>query len=290
MKKIFGKLNLTWKSIIISAIILGVYTGIMAILPIAKETSFADISISFEWWILFGTLIIINSKSPKEAALKCFVFFLISQPLVYLTEAPFHKDGLSLFRYYPEWFKWTLLTLPMGYIGYYLKKDKWWGLFILTPIIIFLGFHYSGFLNNLLTYPPHHLLSAIYCVAVMIIFPLYIYKSKKLKIIGTIISIIAIITFTILAFTNGKNYYNTTLFFGDENSYNVQFDNTYKAYFKDESYGDLTIVYDEQFEAYKLNAEFKKTGKTEFTLESPDKEKYTFVIVIKEHSYDLEKK
>ena len=75
MKKLFGGINLTWKKLIIFAIIAGVYTAIMAILPMAKDTSFADITITFEVWILFGILIIMNSKLAKDLALKCFVFF-----------------------------------------------------------------------------------------------------------------------------------------------------------------------------------------------------------------------
>ena len=66
MKKLFGELNISWKRLIIFAVFIGVYTGVMAMLPQAEDTSFADISISFEVWILFGILIIVNSKTPKE--------------------------------------------------------------------------------------------------------------------------------------------------------------------------------------------------------------------------------
>ena len=73
-KKLFGGIDLNWKKLIIFAIIAGVYTAIMAMLPITKNTSFADIAISFEVWILFGIVIIMNSKSAKDSALKCFIF------------------------------------------------------------------------------------------------------------------------------------------------------------------------------------------------------------------------
>ena len=48
LRKLFGGLNLTWPRLIVFAVIAGVYTGLMALLPAAKDTSFADISISFE--------------------------------------------------------------------------------------------------------------------------------------------------------------------------------------------------------------------------------------------------
>ena len=59
MKKIFGEINLTWPKLIIMAIILGVYTAIMAMLPIAKDTSFSDLTVSFEVWIFLGIFIIV---------------------------------------------------------------------------------------------------------------------------------------------------------------------------------------------------------------------------------------
>lgn len=89
MKKLFGEIDFTWKKLIVFAILAGVYTAVMALIPITKDTSFRDIAIHFEVWILFGIIIICNSKSSKDSALKCFIFFLISQPLVYLLQVPF---------------------------------------------------------------------------------------------------------------------------------------------------------------------------------------------------------
>ena len=233
MKKIFGELNITWKKLIIFSIIIVLYTGVMAMLPFTKDTSFADISISFEWWILFGTIIIVNSKSPFDSALKCFVFFLISQPLVYLVQVPTNPLGWGIFRYYPGWFRWTLLTIPMGFIGYYLKKDKWWGLFILVPVILFVGYHYEGFLGETLTFFPNHLLSALFCAASMIIYSLYVFKDKRLKIATLIISIITIIAMSIMAISCDKNYYNTTILIsGGETGF--EFDNTSSVKLEDE--------------------------------------------------------
>ena len=51
MKKFFGEIELTYIKIIIFAIIAGVYTAIMAMLPIAKDTSFSDLTVTFEVWI-----------------------------------------------------------------------------------------------------------------------------------------------------------------------------------------------------------------------------------------------
>ena len=100
IQKLFGGMNLTWPKLIIAALIAGVFTAVMAIIPALHYTSFIAITVTFEVWILFGILIIMNSKSNLDSAWKCFVFFLISQPLVYLIQVPFSSLGWGLFGYY----------------------------------------------------------------------------------------------------------------------------------------------------------------------------------------------
>ena len=123
LQKLFGGINLTWPKLIIFAVIMGIYTALMAML-VPDGNSFHDIAVTMEWWVLPAILIIVNCKKPLEAALKTFVFFLISQPLVYLIQVPFNGMGWGLFGYYPFWFKVTLLTFPAAFIGWYMKKDK----------------------------------------------------------------------------------------------------------------------------------------------------------------------
>ena len=99
IKKLFGGIDLSWPKIVIFAIVAGVYTALVSIFPQVVDTSLHTIAVSFEVWILFGIFIIMNSKSNMDAALKCFVFFLISQPLVYLLQVPFSSEGWGLFYY-----------------------------------------------------------------------------------------------------------------------------------------------------------------------------------------------
>ena len=94
MRKLFGGINLTWKKLIIFAVIAAIYTAIVASIPALKYTSLTTLVATFEVWILFGIIIIMNSKSSKESALKCFVFFLISQPLVYLVQDVIKNSNL----------------------------------------------------------------------------------------------------------------------------------------------------------------------------------------------------
>ena len=287
MKKLFGQLNITWPKLIVWAVIAGVYTGVMALLPMAQDTSFADISITFECWVLFGILIIVNSKTPLDSALKCFVFFLISQPLVYLVQVPFSERGWGLFVYYPPWFVWTLLTVPMGFVGYYMRKEKWWSLLILLPMLGLVGYQYSGFLKEAVSFFPNHLLSALFCVATVIIYPLFIFQEKKLKIAGLIISVVILLAATVLALAGGKQVYNTTIMV-EGGTMDLTFDETYTAYLEDDSYGTLEIVYLDSIEAHAINAEFTDTGDTRLILEAPDGTKRIFNITIERYSYHIE--
>ena len=285
MKKIFGEINLTWPKIIIMGIIMGVYTALMAMLRITYDTSFRDLAVTFEVWILFGIFIIMNSKSPKDSALKCFIFFLISQPLVYLIQDII--NGSTLFKqFYKYWFMWTVACIPMGYIGYYMKKDKWWGLIILTSILILLGYTYGEYLSKTMFSFPRHLLTTIFCVVTLIIYPLYIFNNKKVKISGIIISSLIIIIMTILCIIKPPIYNTDILINGEE----YKFDNTYKVYLTDNKYGKLNIRYEDAIEDWLVHAEFKKAGKTEFILESPSGEKKTFDLTIKRDTYSVEEK
>ena len=92
--RVFGGINMTWKKVIIFALITGVYTGLINLVPFLYETSFRDIAVNIEWWVLFGVIIASNCKKPLESGLKIFVFFLISQPMVYLVEMPFLGVGI----------------------------------------------------------------------------------------------------------------------------------------------------------------------------------------------------
>ncbi len=286
MKKLFGQINLTWKKLILFAVIAGVYTGVMAAMPWTKDTSFADISISFEWWVLFGILIIVNSKTPLDSALKCFVFFLISQPLVYLVQVPFFSRGWEIFGYYKNWIVWTLLTFPMGFIGWYMKKEKWWSLLILVPMLAFVGWHYLGFLQEVRSFFPNHLLSAIFCAVTVIGYPLWIFSDKRIRTVGLAVSLVILAAATLLALTGAKSSYKTTLL-ADGGEAELVFDDTYTAALEDPSFGTVEIVYEQSIESWMVNANLVKQGDTKLILTAPDGTARTFALTVRRDSYDI---
>ena len=282
MKNILGGINLTWPKVIVMAIIMGVYTAIMAMLGVVHDTSFSDLTVTFEVWIFFGIFIIMNSKSAKDSALKCFIFFLISQPLVYLIQDFVNHSNLFNI-YYRYWFMWTIACIPMGFVGYYMKKDKWYGLFILVPILLLLSGEYSTYLSETMFSFPRHLLTTIFCIITLIIYPLVIFNNKIIKITGVTISSLLIVIMSVLCILKPPIYSTDILISGEE----YKFDDTYNVYLKDNKYGDLSIVYEDSIETWLVHADFKKSGKTEFVLESPNGEEKIFDLSIRRDTYTV---
>ena len=129
----------------------------------------------------------------------------------------------------------------------------------------------------------------IFCLVTMVIYPLYIFKDKKVRIIGLIISIMIIIVLTILSVISEGITYDTILFTSDEES-ELIFDDNYKVYLENDKLGKVYIEYDEGLECYVMKAEFIKAGKTELILEDLNGNKTVFEIDVKRDTYNITKK
>ena len=115
--KLYGGIDLTWLKVIIFAVGTAIITAVFLIVPIFKDTSFMRMGETLEAWVFFAIIIMANCKKPLGSELKTFVFFLISQPLIYLLQVPFSWQGWGLFQYYGHWFVLTLCTFPAAFIG-----------------------------------------------------------------------------------------------------------------------------------------------------------------------------
>ena len=182
IRKLFGEYDMTWKKVIVFAIISAIYTALINEVLFLRDTSFQDIAISYECWILFAVFIIVNCKNYKDAALKCFVFFLISQPLIYLIEVPFEPEGFGIFRFYKFWFVITLLTIPGAAVAYQIKRNDWISVLVLTIANGLLVFIASKYLNSCIGKFPNHLLSLIFCIALAVFMIFVFIKEPKKKI------------------------------------------------------------------------------------------------------------
>ena len=215
LRKVFGGLEMSWRNTIVFAIIMGIWTALMALL-VPDGNSFHDIVVTPEWWVLPAIFIIVNCKKPLEAALKTFVFFLISQPLVYLIQVPFNSLGWGLFGYYPYWLKITLLTFPGAFLGWYIKHDKWYSGLILSVMTLLLAYTAFGYIIGFRESFPNHLITVIYCIASILFYVFIIFKDKIPRIVTLAITIITMVILVPIATPKQFEAYNTSFLEGIE--------------------------------------------------------------------------
>ena len=182
--------KMSWKKVLIIAVISAVITAVLNCIPALKGTSFTAPAETLEIWIVIALFIILNCKGYKEAMAKTFVFFLVSQPLIYLIEVPFKAARWDLFSYYPYWALATVLTLPGAAIAYRVKKGDLLSALILSVaggIMIFTGF---SWLKSFLDSPPHHLIAAVFCLIGPFVMAIMLMKEKKSKIAAIILMLV----------------------------------------------------------------------------------------------------
>lgn len=207
MKKIsaaFGGLPMTWPIVCGFAVIIGIYVGVINQIPILHDTSFQDIAVMLEWWVLFAVLIVSNCKSAREAGLKCLVFFLISQPVIYLVELPTLGLDKALYYYTSIWLPISLLTLPGGAIAFLAKRQNALGAAILgvgNTIVALMGVSYF---QQILKVFPRHLLTVVSCAAIVAVTVLGMQRKRRTRLLSAAITVL--LTAGIAAWTvmNGR--------------------------------------------------------------------------------------
>lgn len=207
--KVYGGLPMGWPVVILYAVGTALLTTAFLLIPIFENTSFYRVGVTFEAWVFFAVIIMANCKKPLESALKTFVFFLISQPLIYLLQVPFSQMGWGLFMYYRYWFMWTLLTFPMAFVGWYIKKRNWLSLLILLPVVGFLTFTYADAFLFAAKHFPYMLITALFCLLQVVVY-LYTFTGKWLqRALGFFVPLAAVLAFAL--FTPQLEMYTNVL-------------------------------------------------------------------------------
>ena len=195
--KLFGGIDMKWWKVIVFAVAAAVVTAVFLIVPIFLKTSFIRMGETFEAWILFAVIIMSNCKKPLESALKTLVFFLVSQPLIYLFQVPFSSMGWQLFGYYRYWFIFTLLTFPMAFVGWYIRKKNWLSLLIFSPILLYLTLIYVDSFRFTFKHFPYHLVTALFCLGQVVIY-LYVFTPKLWqRLVGFLVPLAAVVILTL---------------------------------------------------------------------------------------------
>lgn len=193
MKRFFGGISMSWKKVVVLSVITAIYTATVNMIPFLKNTSFQDIAVNVEAWILLAMLIIINCDKRFEAVLKTFSFFLISQPLIYLIEAVIGPVGFSVFDNYRYWFLVTLLTIPGAAIAFQVKKKGILGTLSLSVAVAFLGYMSVYYFRGFRLSFPNHFLSCVFCLALAVGMIFALIDEKRYRVLSLAVMVIAIV-------------------------------------------------------------------------------------------------
>ena len=204
---------MTWLRLILFAVISGIITGLIA-LWVPEGNSFRQIAVTFEAWIVLAIIVIVNCEKPLDAAIKTFVYFLISQPLVYLIQVPFNRLGWGLFGYYRYWFYWTIATFPGAFVAWFIKRDDWIAAVILSVATAMLILSGSGYLRDLLIAPPRFLVSTLFCFGAVPMLILAILHKRNPRLIAAGIAVLALIICLVYQFRGGLNKNTYAVSFG----------------------------------------------------------------------------
>lgn len=168
--RIFGGISMTWPKVFLFAVITAVLTALFLIVPVLADSSLGRMGVYLDAWILFAVIIMSNCKKPLESAVKVFVFFLVSQPLIYLFQVPFSWQGWGIFHYYGYWFIWTLLTFPGAFIGWYITRKDWLSALIFMPVIGYLALTAYSIARQVLDGTSSHIFAVLFCVGQIFIY------------------------------------------------------------------------------------------------------------------------
>lgn len=197
--RLFGGIDMSWPKVIIFAVGTAVLTAVFLIMPVFRNTSFQSMGVTLEAWIFFAVIIMSNCRTPLESALKTFVFFLVSQPLIYLIQVPFNQMGWELFRFYRYWFMLTLLTFPMAYVGWYIRKKNWLSLLILLPVLAFLTAEYITAFKFTASHFPYRFVKAVFCLAQVLLYVTAFTSNIRQKLLGFLVPLAAAVVFMMVS-------------------------------------------------------------------------------------------
>lgn len=206
MGKLFGGLKMSWPAVILFAVVTGVYTGLVGSAKWLDDTSYRDIAVMVEWWVVFAVVIATNCKGPLECMLKIFIFFVISQPLVYLVEVALGATDPSMaWTYYTTiWGPRTLLTLPGGLLAFYIKKENPFGGVVMgmtfaTQMLMGVSYAWMTVRN-----PPRHALSAAFCFASAVVMLVCIQKKPRERIVAVATAALIVAGIAAYLLLNGR--------------------------------------------------------------------------------------
>ena len=264
LNKLFFGIKPSWWKVIAFAVVTGVATGLIMMIPQLEGTFVRNIGETVEAWILFALIVCMNCEKPLEAALKTFVFFLVSQPLVYLTMWPVYQS--FPWHYYQYWFYWTLACFPLGALANYAKRGGVVGALVISAACGLLAYLGVGFAQQAVLTSPTQAVAALFCLAQIIVYVLVFFHKAFERIIVVAVSVVvAVVTLFGVALA-GPN---------SSGSYPLPETGSYSAAVADESIATVTVDGTSDFT---VNA--KGYGTTVLTLTRSDGTTFVYDVTI----------
>ena len=200
LNKLFFETKMTWPRVLLLAVGSAVLTAAVLLIPFLAKTSISYLGITPEAWFVPALIIIMNCQKPLEAATKTFVFFLVSQPLIYLLQVPFSSMGWELFGYYRYWFGITLLTFPGAILAWLVKKNNFFSALIMSVATGFVGMVFAESLAVLVRDFPNMLIRVLFTLLEIVVFIFLILKGKKGRAACLTITLLVILGVLVLRF------------------------------------------------------------------------------------------
>lgn len=270
LHKLFFEQKMTWKKAIIFAILSAILAAAVLQLPGIRSTSISYIGVTLDCWILFALIIIMNCKKPLEAGLKTFVFFLISQPLIYLMQIPFIENGWQNFIFnYPRWAVWTVLCFPGAMIAWFVKKGKWYSALILSVATGFLACVCIYYLRNCLRNFPHELAAMLFCAALAVVLILALLKNRTNRLIAGAITLLVAVVTAVMLFC----FSSAPMMSADFNGL-LDKDHTWQVVSQEGNVGTVTVEDD----GCTLDVSATAYGEQEVTVENENGETVTLIL------------
>ena len=195
LRKLFFETKMTWLRVILLAVCSAILTAAVLLIPGLKETSASYLGVTPEAWFVFALIVVLNCEKPLEAAVKTFVFFLISQPLIYLIQVPFNPLGWGIFMYYPYWLKITALTLPGAVVAWFVKKDNIISALILSVATGYIGATLVASGLTVVQSFPGELIRAVFCLLEILLFLFVLLKNKRSRIVCAVLTLAVMAAF-----------------------------------------------------------------------------------------------
>ncbi|MCR5202046.1 MAG: hypothetical protein K6D02_03000 [Lachnospiraceae bacterium] len=274
--KLYGGIKMSWLKVILFAVCTAVLTSVFLIVSVFKDTSFERMGVHLEAWILFAIIIMANCEKPLESALKTFVFFLISQPLIYLIQVPFTHMGWGIFGYYKYWGFITILTFPAAFIGWYIKKKNWLSLVIIAPILCLLAYYTVGAVKEIMGNFPHLIITAIFCIIQIILYVYAFTGNTVQRIVGAVIPTVVAVVIGIMILGSPVDV-NANMPLPD----NVILTDNATVEVEDKELANISISATGEDTTISIHA--TKYGESSFTIKDGDKE-YNYSIKVYEEN------